>query len=136
MPYKPSLFKKDWQRTVLSGLLPASDTSGWQQVENDLITQYQQKGAQAFLPYLTGRSWFNIQDHAPLHTVAAIETGLLQIPAGLQFQCMGGALSAAGDLFYAYGTVTRNGNNENYLRVWGHQKEGWKLLLQVLRWVR
>jgi hypothetical protein len=75
-------------------------------------------------------------DHSPLHTVTDIETGLQQLPPDLQFQYLGGAVSAAGDLFYAYGVVIRNGNKENYLRVWGHEKNGWKLLLQVLRWVR
>lgn len=136
MPYKPSLYQKDWERTVLTGLSPAPGNTGWQQVEQDLIGQYQQKGYRAFLPYINGKSWFNIMDHSPLHTVTDIETGLQQLPSGLQFQYSGGAVSAAGDLFYAYGVVTCNGNKENYMRVWGHEKEGWKLLLQVLRWVR
>jgi hypothetical protein len=136
MPYKPSLFQKDWAQTVLSGLLPATAGANWQQVEQELITRYQQKGNKAFLPYLSGRSWFNIQGQAPFHTVKDIEAGLQQIPADLKFEYLGGAISAAGDLFYTYGVVDRNGNKENYLRVWGHEKAGWKLLLQVLRWVR
>jgi hypothetical protein len=135
MPYKPSLFQKHWERSVLTGLSPSPGNQA-QQVEQDFITQYQQKGYRAFLPYISGKSWFNIMGHSPLHTVNDIETGLQQIPNDLQFQYMGGGASAAGDLFYAYGVVTRNGNKENYLRVWGHEKEGWKLLLQVLRWVR
>ena len=136
MPYKPSLFQKDWAQTVLSGLLPATAGANWQLVEQELITRYQQKGNKAFLPYLSGRSWFNIQGQPPLHTVKDIEAGLQQIPADLKFEYLGGAISAAGDLFYTYGVVDRNGNKENYLRVWGHEKAGWKLLLQVLRWVR
>ncbi|MBO9199357.1 MULTISPECIES: hypothetical protein [Niastella] len=136
MPYKPSLFQKNWEQTEQTGLLPATTATGWQQVEQELITHFQHNGRQAFLPYLTNGSWFNIQDQSPLHTAKDIKAGLQQIPADLQFQYMGGALSAAGDLFYAYGIVDRHGNKENYLRVWGHKKDGWKLLLQVLRWVR
>jgi hypothetical protein len=135
MPYQPSLFQKDWGRTVLAGLSPAT-ASNWQQVEGDFITRFQQQGTKAFLPWLSDRSWFNLQGQAPLHTVKDIETGLQQIPVDLQFEYMGGAISAGGDLFYAYGAVNRNGNKENYLRVWGHEQAGWKLLLQVLRWVR
>jgi hypothetical protein len=136
MPYTPSLFQKDWAPAALTGLSPAADNKSWRQVELHFITRYRQKGYRAFLPYITGKSWFNIMDHSPLHTVTDIETGLQQLPPDLQFQYLGGAVSAAGDLFYAYGVVIRNGNKENYLRVWGHEKNGWKLLLQVLRWVR
>jgi len=136
MPYKPSLFQKDWGRTVLAGLSPAAAADNWQQVEQGLITRYQQKGTKAYLPYLSGQSWFNIQGQAPLHTIKDIESGLQQVPADLQFEYLGGAISTSGELFYAYGVVNRNGNKENYLRVWGHEKDGWKLLLQVLRWVR
>ncbi|WP_133053939.1 hypothetical protein [Niastella yeongjuensis] len=136
MPYKPSLFQKDWERTVPGSLSPATAGANWQQVEQDLITQYRQKGNKALLPYLTNRSWFNIQDQPPLHTINDITTGLKQIPADLQFEYLGGAISAGRDLFYAYGVVNRNGKKENYLRVWGHENDGWKLLLQVLRWVR
>lgn len=134
MPYAPSLFQKDWGLTELSGLSPAAAAS-WQQVEPEFITRYRQQGNKAFLPFLCAQSWFNLQGQAPLHTVKNIKAGLQHLPPDLQFEYLGGGISDGGDLFYAYGTVTRNGNKENYLRVWGHEQAGWKLLLQVLRWV-
>lgn len=136
VPYKPSLFQNEWKHITYKTEVPAAGKANWQKVERDCNDLYRQKGNKAFLRYITSSSWFNLQDHKPCHTVKEIEAGLQQIPAGLQFMFIDGALSAAGDLFYAYGTVTGNGRKENYLRVWGFQKEGWKLLLQVLRWPR
>jgi hypothetical protein len=132
--YEHSLYRQQWEQLVYGKLLPVANKINWQQQEQELITQLHQKGYQAFLPYLTSDSWFNLLGYQPFHTIKDIEAGLKQIPAGLQFEHLGGAISAAGDLFYAYGAVTLNGKKENYLRVWGHEKDGWKLLLQVLKW--
>jgi ketosteroid isomerase-like protein len=134
--YPNSLYQQSWAPVVYNKLLPPATKINWQQVENDIIAQVHQKGYQALLPYLTSDSWFNMVGHQPLHTVNDIEQGLKQIPAGLQFEWMGGAISSSGDLFYAYGSVTLHGKTENYLRVWGHEKDGWKLLLQVLKWAQ
>jgi hypothetical protein len=133
VPYKPSLFQKEWKPVIYTGQVAGANTN-WEKAEHDLITRHRQQGNQAFLQHITSNSWFNIQGLQPLHTVKDIEAGLRQIPADLQFEYMGGALSAAGDLFYAYGAVIRNGKKDNYLRVWGYEKDGWKLLLQVLKW--
>ncbi|HUP13769.1 MAG TPA: hypothetical protein VM187_16220, partial [Niastella sp.] len=132
--YAPSSYEQQWEQLVYSKLLPKAEKINWQRFEQELITQVHQKGYQAFLPYVSDDSWFNILGHQPIHTVKAIEQALQQIPAGLQFELTGGDISTAGDLFYAYGSVTLHGKKENYLRVWGHEKDGWKLLLQVLKW--
>lgn len=136
VPYKPSLFHYNYTPRFYNGTASLNATTNWQKVENDFIAQYKQQGNPAFLRYITSDSWFNITGHQPFHSVKDIEAGLQHIPPDLQFECMGGAQSAAGDLVYAYGAVTRNGQKENYLRVWRFQQEGWKLLLQVLKWVR
>jgi len=135
VPYKPSLFRKEWKPVTNNELVPAAAGSNWKQIEHDFIQLHRQQGNKAFIPYITSSSWFNIQGQQPLYTVKDIEAGLKLVPDNLQFDYMGGALSEAGDLFYVYGTVTLNGNKENYLRVWGHEKDGWKLLLHVLKWV-
>ncbi|WP_207514692.1 hypothetical protein [Longitalea luteola] len=133
VPYKPSQFHNDHPPRSYRPEAPVTRNTGWQKVEGDFIAQFKQLGNQAFLQYLSEHSWFNIAGRQPLHTVKDIQAVVQQIPADLQFECTGGAQSAAGDLVYAYGTVARRGSKENYLRVWGYQKEGWKLLLQVLK---
>ncbi|OQP65921.1 hypothetical protein A3860_15125 [Niastella vici] len=134
--YKPSLFQQQWEQPVNGKLIPVTGKCDWQKTELDFIDQHKQKGNRAFLQYVTNNTWFNVQDRQPWHSVKEIEAGLAQIPAGLQFSIMGGGIAASGDLFYVYGLVTHNGNKENYLRVWGYQPDGWKLLLQVLKWPR
>jgi hypothetical protein len=135
-PYKPSLFQMQWEQPGYGKLIAVAGKPDWQKIELEFIAQHKQKGNRAFLQYVTSNTWFNAQDQQPWHSVKAIEAGLPQIPAGLQFNIMGGGIAASGELFYVYGVVTRNGNKENYLRVWGHQSDGWKLLLQVLKWPR
>lgn len=132
--YTHSLYKQQWDQLIYSKLVPVAEKINWQQVEQELITRLHKKGYQAFGSYITSDSWFNLLGYQPFHSVKDIEAGLKKVPAGLQFEHLGGAISAAGDLFYAYGAVTLQGKKENYLRVWGHEKDGWKLLLQVLKW--
>jgi len=34
---------------------------------------------------------------------------------------------------YIYGRTILNGKTENYQRIWRHEKDGWKIALEVLR---
>lgn len=133
--YPHSLFQQPGRQLEYNKPAPVTGKTNWQKIEQDCNARIRQKGYRALLPYITSDSWFNIMGQHPLHTVKDIETGLQQIPAALEFAFTGGNISAAGDLFYTYGVVTLHGKKENYLRVWGHEKDGWKLLLHVLNWV-
>jgi hypothetical protein len=132
--YRPSLFQQQSTAPAFHALSPVTEKKSWQLVEQNFIAQYIKKGTKAWEPFIGQATWFNIQNRHPLHKVAAIMAGVQTIPANLQFDVLGGCMSAAGDMCYAYGTVTYNGKKENYMRVWGHTKKGWILLLQALRW--
>ncbi|RYZ25134.1 MAG: DUF4440 domain-containing protein [Chitinophagaceae bacterium] len=54
-------------------------------------------------------------------------------PAIIEFNYLGGGIAPSGDLGYAYGTATRNGQKETYLRIWRHELTGWKIAVQLLR---
>lgn len=46
---------------------------------------------------------------------------------------LGSGIASSLDLGYVYGITTVNGKTDNYLRVWRHEKKGWKIVLEVLR---
>lgn len=49
----------------------------------------------------------------------------------LEFRNAGSAMSSSRDLGYAYGYVTAQGAQGNYLRVWKREKGRWKIVLDV-----
>ncbi len=103
-------------------------------IDKVFIQQYEKLHNDAFKAVITGDSWFNLPGQQPAKGVRDITVALQQIPAGLEFIPMGGGISSSSDLAYIYGTVRNNDKMENYLRVWQKTKDGYKLLLQVLKW--
>jgi hypothetical protein len=48
------------------------------------------------------------------------------MPVGLK-------ISPANDLAAVYGTFSHSDKEGNYLRIWRHEKNGWKIALEVIR---
>jgi hypothetical protein len=42
-----------------------------------------------------------------------------------------GGIASSGDLAYIYGTTSKEGKDENYLRVWHTTRKGWKIILMT-----
>lgn len=132
--FTPSFYNREAVKFA-SGLKAAPRSfADWHMPEQLFIQQYQQKGSQAFTNFLTPASWFNLQGHTPLTTTGEIKAGLASIPDELTFIPEAGGIASSNDMAYVYGTVIYNGNRENFLRVWTYSKQGWKLVLQVLKW--
>lgn len=87
----------------------------------------------AFRDVITAASWFNIRGQAPRHGVEDIIKGIWALPA-LEFTPAATGISQSRDLAYAYGVMKYNGKKKNYLRIWAHTVEGWKVLVQVIPW--
>jgi hypothetical protein len=47
---------------------------------------------------------------------------------------LGSGIARSGDLGYVYGLTTINGKTDNYLRIWRNQSNGWRIVLEVLRY--
>jgi ketosteroid isomerase-like protein len=52
----------------------------------------------------------------------------------MHYTINGSGLASTGDLGYVYGTTNLNGKVDNYLRLWRKEKDGWKIVLEVLRY--
>lgn len=104
-------------------------------IEKNFITAYEQKGIDAFKYLVDEDSWFNMNGSLPFNKKEKmISKALPAIPAGLKFIPVKGEMSSTNDLGYVYGLVQYNGKGENYLRIWKNTKDGYKILVQVLKW--
>lgn len=132
--FAPSYFNKEVFKSAPTFKAAPQFFADWQMPEQLLIQEYIQKGKQAFANFISGATWFNIQGHPPFFTPEAIKEGLQYIPDELTFLPEAGGIASSRDIAYVYGTVVYKGKEENYLRVWTYSKQGWKLVLQVLKW--
>ncbi len=104
-------------------------------IEKNFITEYKQKGTDAFTNLIDDESWFNLNGSLPFNGEdEIISKGIPAIPADLKFIPVKGEMSSTNDLGYVYGIVINNRNVENYLRIWKNTKDGYKILMQVLKW--
>lgn len=109
-----------------------NDTSAFA-IENGFLEAFRTDRATAFGQYLHRNSWLNIDGIEPLQTTSVILTKLTGLPEGTSFKPVAGGMSLSRDLAYVYGFVDYGTKKENYLRVWGREREGWRIVLQVIR---
>lgn len=129
---QPSLYDHQYP---LSYFTPAgaADTSV-QALEQQLIRRYDSLSVTAFRDVITEASLFNIRGQVPKKGTQPIMQGLQGLPAKYEFIPVATGISKSKDLAYAYGIMKYNGKKTNYLRIWAHTAEGWKVLVQVLPW--
>lgn len=125
--YEPSLYDQD---VPFKHFTPvgSADTSV-QALEALFIQQYD-----SIRNRLIADSWFNIRGQLPRHGVQDIMQGLQALPYRFEFVPLATGMSQSRDLAYAYGVMKYEGKKRNYLRIWAHTAEGWKVLVQVLPW--
>jgi hypothetical protein len=103
----------------LNGLAEAEENY-IRQYDHSIVTAYQQFLSSRAITRRNGLSTVNDPaDHIPI--------------AGIHFTMTGNGISSAGDLGYVYGNAVRDGNAENYLRIWQREGRQWKIILEVLR---
>ena len=89
----------------------------------------------AYEKYLSSfYSILNRNDHSPTSNRSAKKDIIDATPSAIIYQVDGWKISPKNDLAYIYGTTELNGIQENYLRIWRHEKDGWKIALEVLRY--
>lgn len=114
-------------------LRPVMDTQALAP-EQAFVADYDRHGPAAFEAVTTAATWFNLEGQQPFTGAQGLANGLSRVPAGLRFIPTAGGMAASRDMAYVFGNVMNGQKQENYLRVWAHTTDGWKLLLQVLRW--
>jgi hypothetical protein len=100
--------------------------------ENTFIKLFEKNINQAYRVSGSSRYILNITSRLPvLSTDSSI--AILSKVASLHYMPAGLKISTANDLVAVYGTFSQSGKEGNYIRIWRHEKNGWKIALEVIR---
>jgi hypothetical protein len=102
-------------------------------VENDFVKLFAENKSEAYKKYLSKESILNRQGHAPATTTTDQQVFIDSTPSSLQFIMDGEGFAQGLDIGYVYGRTILNGKTENYQRIWRHEKDGWKIAVEVIR---
>lgn len=132
--YKPTLFETENQYTLSSSSLVAPKALSALQIEENFLNTLSLHGLSAYEDLLLQDSWMNADRMLPVKGKEAIIQALNRLPNDIQFHPLSGGISQSNDLAYVYGFVKTKDRTENYLRIWLHAADGWKILVQVIKW--
>lgn len=132
--FRQSLFDSG-SLTVAPALKRSDNTSDTtlKNLERQFLSAFELNRQSAVQNFLHSNAWLNIDGRHPIQNASSILPIMEKLPSELCFEPVAHALSSAGDLGYVYGTIHYVNRKENYLRIWGHTNEGWKILLQVIK---
>ena len=93
--------------------------------EKNINEAYQQSGSEKYILNITG--------YTPITTTAEAISVLKKTPSPLKYHPAGSAISPAKDMAVVYGVFERDHIQGKYLRIWRHEKNGWKIALEVVK---
>jgi hypothetical protein len=97
--------------------------------ENDFIQDLKVSVQEAYEKYLSGEARLNRNGLAPQERNFDANSYQQQKNTLI----LGSGIAPSLDLGYVFGSTTINGKTDNYMRIWRLEKEGWKMVLEVLR---
>jgi ketosteroid isomerase-like protein len=93
--------------------------------ENNISAAYQKYTGDPYILNLSGYSMIPSRDSAVLL--------LNKIEPSLKYQPSGMKISSGKDMVAVYGTFGQDNKGGYYLRIWRHEKDGWKIALEVIK---
>lgn len=109
-----------------------ADTALLLKAENDFNKIFTTGPAAAYQRYLASNSIIDRNGKAPAMLRKNQSALIAATPASISLESLGFGLAASGDMAYTYGRTTLNGKADNYLRVWHRDRQGWKIIADVL----
>jgi hypothetical protein len=100
--------------------------------ENTFIQLFEKSINEAYRTSASSRYILNITSRLPVLSSDSSIAILSKVPS-LHYMPVGLKISPANDLAAVYGTFSQSGKEGNYLRIWRHEKNGWKIALEVIR---
>lgn len=110
------------------------DTLTLIEAEKAFIESSKQNSAEAYKKYLSKESILNRMGHEYAIKATDQEAIINSTSSAIQYTIDGWKVSLRLDMGYVYGTTVLNGKTENYQRIWRHEKDDWKIALEVLRY--
>jgi hypothetical protein len=111
-----------------------ADTLTLVEAEKDFIELLKQNTGEAYKKYLSKESILNRMGHNYALATTDQEIIIKLTSSSIQYAIDGWKISPGLDMGYVYGTAILNGKTDNYQRIWRHEKDGWKIALEVLRY--
>lgn len=88
---------------------------------------------EAHKKFLSEHSIINRNGYLPATITKDQEKILKDFSQTVKLTALGHGLATSGDLGFVYGSMAASGKNTAYLHIWRHEKNGWKLALEVLQ---
>lgn len=130
--YSQSEFKQQEAEPFTAlGITPSNETS-IHLIETKFIADFNTNSLAAYRKNIQQNSWFNLYGIPPLRDSAQTIKILSEKYLKGTFTILGEGISASKDIAYVYGNYNSYSQKKNYLRIWAHTANGWKILLQVI----
>ena len=101
--------------------------------EKEFITSFGQNRRDAYLKYGSSTYILNMPHHHPVTSRDSAVLLLNKLGTTLTFHPAGIKISPGKDMAAAYGTFDMGSKTGSYVRIWRHEKTGWKIALEVIR---
>jgi uncharacterized membrane-anchored protein len=102
--------------------------------ENNFNSLVEKNKSKAYSTWLSGESVLTRHGFLPAAKAAARKILIDSTLPGIKYKMNGWGISPVPDMAYTYGTTTTGDKAENYLRIWRREKNGWKIVVEVLRY--
>ncbi|HKC35484.1 MAG TPA: DUF4440 domain-containing protein, partial [Chitinophagaceae bacterium] len=100
----------------------------------DFLELFAKDKSAAYKKFLSKESILNRHGHTPVVSAADQQIILDSTSSSIRYTMDGAGISTGKDMGYTYGRAAINGKTDNYQRIWRHEKDGWKIALEVLRY--
>jgi hypothetical protein len=93
--------------------------------EKNISDAYQKSGSEKYILNITG--------YGPVTSTDLAMALIKKNSPAMKYQPAGTIISPGKDLAAVYGSFDRDNGHGSYLRIWRHEKNGWKIALEVIR---
>lgn len=123
--------------TTVQEIKPSNTTKASLQsmilAEDAFIKQATSNVATAYKIHLSELSIINHNGFLPATSTSDQAKIISDMPKQITYIRLGQGISDSGDLGFVYGSINLNDKKTAYLRIWRHEKKGWRLALEVLQ---
>lgn len=104
-----------------------------QDAETEFLKLWARNPAAAYERFLSRQSLLHRNGAKAAVSPADRQAGIAATPNDITEQMLGTVTAPSNDMGYTYGTATRQGKTDNYLRIWRREHDGWKIAVEMLR---
>jgi hypothetical protein len=102
-------------------------------MEKEFIVSFNKNIKDAYSKYGSSKYILNLTEHLPLTSRDSAVLLLNKLGITPKYHLAGIKISPGKDMAAAYGTFVTGNKTGSYIRIWRHEKAGWKIALEVIR---